>query len=121
MKNNNKFAHRSKKSNIENFYRIMSGEKKIITKRDEAEFEASYFAMCLLLPKDFFSQMIEFLGGMDKVKSDYDSKTALARVFNVEYRLVEIRIADILSQEKQQEKEQSKNKKIKRANKKRKV
>ena len=88
----------------------MSGKKKIITKRDKYEFEASYFAMCLLLPKDFFLQMIEFLGGMEKVKTNQDSKACLARVFNVEYRLVEARINDILTQEKKE----SKSKKLKR-------
>ncbi len=107
MSNNNKFGHISKKSNFENFYKIMSGEKKIITKKDEYEFEASYFAMCILLPKDSFIPFVEFLGGLEKVKLDKDSIDCLARVFNVESRLVEIRISDIISQEK--ERENSKN------------
>ncbi len=110
MKNCNLFAHKSKESNIENFYKIMSGKKKIITKRDEYEFEASYFAMCLLLPKDFFLEMVDFLGGIEKVKTDKDNIACLARIFNVEYRLVETRINDILSQEKGQ----LKSKKLKR-------
>ena len=121
MNNNNQFAHRSKKSNLENFYKIMSGEKKIITKRDEYEFEASYFAMCILLPKDFFLKIIDFLGGMEKVKTNEDSIACLARVFNVEHRLVKTRISDIISQEKEQKKEHVKSKKLKRVNKKRKV
>ena len=121
MSDNTKFAHRSKESNIENFYKIMSGEKKIITKRDEYEFEASYFAMCLLLPKDSFLKMIEFLGGIEKVKTDEDSIACLARVFNVEHRLVETRISDIISQEKEKQKEHAKSKKLKRDNRKRKV
>ena len=104
MKNNNRFAHTLKKSNIENFYKIMSGEKKVITKKDESEFEASYFAMCLLIPKEFFLQMIEFLGGIEIVKSDSDRKECLARVFNVEYKLIEARISDLLSQETEQSK-----------------
>ena len=29
MSDNTKFAHSSKESNIENFYKIMSGEKKL--------------------------------------------------------------------------------------------
>ena len=121
MSDNTKFAHRSKESNIENFYKIMSGEKKIITKRDEYEFEASYFAMCLLLPKDSFLKMIDFLGGIEQVKTDEDSIACLARVFNVEHRLVETRISDIISQEKEQKKENVKKKKLKQINKKRKV
>lgn len=113
MSDNAKFAHRSKESNIENFYKIMSGEKKIITKRDEYEFEASYFAMCLL-PKDSFIKMIEFLGGIEQVKTDEDSIACLACVFNVEHRLVETRISDIVSQEKEQKKENVKSTKLKR-------
>ena len=111
---NNQFAHRTKKSNIEKFYKIMSNKKKIITKKDKHEFEASYFAMCLLLPKNSFLKMVDFLGGIEKVKTDEDSIACLARVFNVEYRLVEARISDIISQEKEQKKEQSKSKKYKR-------
>jgi len=103
MNDNSKFAHRSKISNIENFYKIMSGKKKIITKRDNYEFEASYFAMCLLLPKDSFLKMIDFLGGIEKVKSDQDSIDCLARIFNVEEQLVKVRINDIISQQKEQE------------------
>ena len=114
MKNNNQFAHRTKESNLENFYKIMSGEKKIITKRDKYEFEASYFGMCLLLPKDSFLDMIEFLGGMEKVKIDEGSIACLARVFNVEHRLVKTRISDIISQEKEQKKEAVKSKKLKK-------
>lgn len=102
MSNNNKFGHISKESNFDNFYKIMSGEKKIITKKDEYEFEATYFAMCILLPKDSFIPFVEFLGGLEKVKLDKDSITCLARVFNVENRLVEVRINDIISQEKRE-------------------
>ena len=112
MENSNKFAHRSRESNSENFYKIMSGEKKIITKKDEYEFEASYFAMCLLLPKNYFLKMIEFLGGIKKVKSDPDSIACIARVFNVEYKLVEARINDIISQEKEQTKRKDKKRKV---------
>ena len=101
MNNNNVFADRTKISDIKNFYKVLSGEKKIMTKRNEYEFEASYFAMCLLLPKDFFLQVIEILGGIEKVKSDQDSIACIARLFNVEYRLVEARIVDIFSQEKE--------------------
>lgn len=114
MKNINQYSHKTNESYIDNFYKIMSGEKKLITKRDEEEFEASYFAMCILLPKEAFLQMIDFLGGMESVKSNTNSKKCLARVFNVEYRLVETRINDLLSQEKQQEKDKSRNKKRKK-------
>ena len=113
MKNNDnsKFAHRTKESDIENFYKIMYGAKKIKTKKDQEDFDAWYFAMCLLLPKDPFLQMIDFLGGMNSVIKDYNKKQCIARCFNVESRLVTLRIKDILSQEKQQQ-EASNSKKL---------
>lgn len=69
----------------------MSGKKKIITKRDEYEFEASYFAMCLL-PKDLFLKIIEFLGGIDKVKTNENNIAYLSRIFNVENRLIKAKL-----------------------------
>ncbi len=110
QKNNSQFAHKTTLSNIENFYKIMSGEKKIITKKDKLEWEGSYFAMCLLLPKEFFLQIIEFLGGIETVKSDRAKKACLARTFNVEYRLVETRINDLFPQEKHDTKKKTKSK-----------
>lgn len=100
MKNNSQFANRDnyKAIDLENFSKILSGKKKILTKKEQYEFEANYMAMCLLLPKDSFLQIVEALGGLSKVNSYYEAKAALARVFNVEYKLVEIRIDDLLSQ-----------------------
>lgn len=107
---NNQFARLCKEKDIENFYKIMLSEKKIISKRDEEEFEAGYFAMCLLIPKDSFLKMIDALGGIEFVKSNYEAKECLARAFFVERRLIEIRINDLLLQEK----EESKTKKLKK-------
>lgn len=112
-KNKTQFSHMSKATNIEKFYKIMSGKKRIITKKDELEFEASYFAMCLLLPKDSFLQMIEFLGGIDVVKSDYDKINCIARSFNVEYKLVEARINSLISQKEYDNYGKSRNKILK--------
>lgn len=102
MKQNKQYAHRSTISDIENFYDIMSGKKKIFTKKDVEEFEASYFAMCLLIPREYFLKFVEVFGGLEKVKLNYNDKTALARLFNVEEKLIEIRIDDLLSQEKEE-------------------
>ena len=100
MGNNSKFAHILKPDALENFYKIMSGEKKVITKRDEKEWEASYFAMCLLLPKKTFLEVINVFGGMEKVRADFTLKQAIARLFYVEPKLVSIRINDLLEQQK---------------------
>lgn len=99
MNNDKTFAHKSKNSDIENFYKIINGKKKFISKRDEYEFEASYFAMCLLLPKDYFLKMIDLCGGIEKVKTDKDTIAYLANIFNVENRLVEARIKTIITEQ----------------------
>lgn len=96
---NNKFAHRNKLKYLENFYKIMYGKKKIITKIDEYEYEASYFAMCLLLPKDIFMKMVDVFGGIEKVSSSKEYIAALSRLFFVEEELVKVRIKDIYSDE----------------------
>jgi len=96
VKNNRQFAHLTKIKDIENFYKIMTGEKKILTKKDKLEWEANYFAMCLLLPRQLFMNLVEFLGGIEFVKNNYDAKCCLSRIFFVEYRLVEIRINELL-------------------------
>lgn len=98
--NNSKFAHILKQDVLENFYKIMSGEKKVITKNDEEKWEAGYFAMCLLLPKKTFLEIIDVLGGIEKVKSDFTLKQAISRLFYVEPKLVSIRIQDLLSKQK---------------------
>ena len=70
--------------------------------------------MYMLLPKDYFLEIIGILGGLDNVKSNFKDKAFLAYFFNVKYRLVEVRINDILLQEKHQEEEQPKIIKLKR-------
>ena len=92
---NNKFAHRNKLKYLENFYKIMYGEREIITKRDGYEYEASYFAMCLLLPKDIFMKMVEYFGGAEKVSSSKEDIAALSRLFFVEEELIKVRIYSI--------------------------
>lgn len=95
-----KFAHLSKEKDIENFYKIMYGKKKILTDKDTKNFEASYFAMCLLLPKTPFLEIVNFLGGLESVNTDKEKKESIARLFNVETKLVSVRIYDLLTREK---------------------
>lgn len=85
---------------LENFYKVMRGEKEILTERDKIEFEASYFAMCILLPEESFVKVVDSLGGVEVVKSSYENKSFISRLFKVSYELVEIRINDLLSQQK---------------------
>lgn len=116
MRDEVRYAHRTKNSDFENFYNIMYGVREIKTKKEEQDFEACYFAMCLLLPKESFLQTIEILGGMDMVMRDFTRRQSLARFFNVEPRLVKVRMWDLLSQEEQKQQEQTAIKKIKTYN-----
>ena len=108
METNNRCAHILKQQNIENFYKYMSGEKEIITNKDNEEFEASYFAMCLLLPKKAFLEVVNVFGGLEKVKKDFTTKQAIARLFFVEPKLVSIRIDDLLSRQNENSKKDGK-------------
>lgn len=108
MENNNQYAHILKQQNIEKFYKFMSGEKEIITNKDNEEFEASYFAMCLLLPEKTFLNVINVFGGLEKVKKDFTTKQAIARLFFVEPKLVSIRIDDLLSRQNENSKKDGK-------------
>lgn len=96
-----KYAHRLQFNDTERLFRIMSGEVKIITKKQREEFEAGYFALCLLLPKDFFLKIVDVFGGIEVVKGDDGIQSAIARLFNVEKRLVKIRIKLLLEDMKQ--------------------
>lgn len=100
MDDNTKIAHQSKEKDIENFYKIMYGKKKMKTDKDTKNFEASYFAMCLLLPKNSFLQVVNCFGGLDKVQNDKEIKDTIARLFNVETRLISVRIYDLITRDK---------------------
>lgn len=85
---------------METFYKFMSGEKKILTEEEKLEFETSYFAMCILLPEESFLKIIDLLGEIEVMKSSYENKSFIAQKFKVSYDLVEIRINDLLLQQK---------------------
>ena len=106
-----KYGHRLQFKDTEKVFRIMSGEKKIHNKREREEWEAGYFAMCLLLPRDYFLKVVDFFGGIDVVKSDDEIQDAISRLFNVEKRLVKIRIKLLLEDMKQEENNKKKIKK----------
>ena len=103
----NRMAHRSKEGDIKKFYDYMNGKKRIYTSRDIKDFEAYYFSMLLLLPEKPLMDIInlEFMGGINLVKNDKGKTKALARIFNVEEELVEIRINDIIERQEEAKKQ----------------
>ena len=80
---------------------ILLGIKKIETEKEKKIFEAAYFAMCFLLPKEAFLKMAEALGGMEFVSSCERLVDFMADYFKVPGFLVRARIKDLLSQKQQ--------------------
>lgn len=87
-----KYGHRLQNADTEKLFRVMLDKRKIRTKKEQEEFEAGYFALCLLLPKDDFLKIVDVFGGIDVVKDNDEIQSAIARLFNVEKILVKIRI-----------------------------
>ena len=98
-----RFAERDTVDSLNLFYDVMLCNRKIKSKTEKEDFEASYFAMCLLLPRESFLNMVNYLGGFDECYK-MDNITILSRVFNVEKRLVNVRLKDLsITLEKEQE------------------
>lgn len=78
------------------FYDVMLCNRKIRNETEKEEVEASYFAMCLLLPRESFLEAINYLGGIDECYKINNIK-ALSRLFRVEDKLVRVRLKDLSS------------------------
>lgn len=100
---NNQYGHKLTKKDFENRYKLLSGEKKAITKKQKEELEASYFSMCLLLPENIFLELTEVLGGLQEVLNDNEKIKCLSRCFAVEEELIKIRIKDLSERKKENE------------------
>ena len=95
-----KYAHKSTPKDINLFFEYMLYGKEIKTKREKEEVEAGYFAMCLLLPKEIFTNIANVVGGLEEV---YKEPEAVARFFLVEERLVRARAKDLMDREKEEQ------------------
>ena len=80
------FARRDTIDSINLFYDVMLCDRKIRTKEEKEEVEASYFAMCLLLPEKQFLKVINSFGGINE-----------CYMFFVEERLIRVRLKDLNS------------------------
>ena len=100
--NDGLYAHRLTNDKLDLCYSA-SDKNWQIKSEAERELEAFYFAMCLLIPEDIFMETIGlFFGGLDNVKDNYEFKMTLAHMFNVEYKLIEARIQDLLEKTRQE-------------------
>ena len=90
-----KFAHRLACEPMDLFYECEVLGREIKTQEELESIESSYFAMQLLIPDKRFMKIINTKkGGLSDWTNKEDIKT-LSRIFNVEPRLIEIKIVDI--------------------------
>ncbi len=94
------YAHKSLDKDINKFCDFMYGRKTPKTKRDIENYEASYFAMCLLLPEELLLETsIVLCGSLKAVLENVDYFNSIAALFNVEPWLLKLRIDNILASE----------------------
>lgn len=111
IKNNNNsnnvyFAHVGKVCDFYKFRCWMYGAIEAANEEEQKNFEAYYFAMCLLLPKEAFMREVNSLGGLKTVLCDNDKIYRISKIFKVEIPLVKVRINDFIKQQEEMEKEQ---------------
>ncbi len=95
-----KFARRDTYDSISLFYNVILYDRKIKTLEEKEEIEASYLAMCLLLPTEEFDLVIKSFGGLESVYKDHRKVEIIAKIFNVEEQLVRCRIKERMNDEK---------------------
>ena len=100
--NNGKFARRDTVDSMNLFYDVMLCDRTIRTEEEKKEIEASYFAMCLLLPKETFLQSVNILGGFDECYK-MEKITLLSNIYGVEKRLIRVRLKDLKSRVSEEE------------------
>ena len=92
--NKGKFARRDTIDSLDLFYDVMLYDRKIKNEAEKENVEASYFAMCLLLPREPFLEAVNNLGGIDECYAINNIKE-LSKMFNVEPKLVRTRLKDL--------------------------
>ena len=94
------YAHKAMTKDLIKFCDYMYGRKTPKTKRDIENFEANYFAMCLLLPENLLMETTLVLCGSLKVLlENREYFNCIATLFNVEPWLLKVRIDEILAKE----------------------
>ncbi len=92
--NRGKFARRDTIHSLALFYDVMLYGRKIKNEAEKDNVEASYFAMVLLLPREPFLEAVNNLGGIDECYA-INNIRELSKMFNVEPKLVQIRLKDL--------------------------
>lgn len=76
------------------FFEVLLGNKEIGSEEDLKEFQTSYFAMCILLPKKSFTSIVNRLGGLNECKNQSKIEF-LSKIFMVDPILVIARIKSL--------------------------
>ncbi len=113
-----RYAHIAKEKDKSLFFDYMFNDRKLKTEKEKKEVEASFFAMCLLLPKELFTNIANAVGGLEVV---YKEPESVARFFLVEDILVRARAKDLMDREKEEQNKSLKGKENKEETKKNKV
>lgn len=91
-----RFARKDTIDSMNLFYDVMLCDRNIKSKEEKEDVEASYFAMCLLLPEKAFMNIVNSFGGIDESYKE-DNVRTLARIFRVEKKLIRVRLKDLAS------------------------
>lgn len=92
------YAQRDIEGSLNLFYDVMLCGRKVKTKKEQKDVDASYFAMCILIPEKKFKDIIKLLGGIEKCYNE-ENIDILSKIFKVEKRLLLVRLKT-LSEEK---------------------
>ena len=76
-----RFARRDTIDSINLFYDVILCDRKIKNESEKEDFEASYFAMCLLLPKEPFLDTVNYLGGIDECYKNNNIKDVTLKLY----------------------------------------
>lgn len=96
-----KYGHIYKTKDRNLFFDHMLCGKKLLSKKEKEEIEASYFAMCLLLPEESFKQLASMVGGLEEAFVNPDK---IAHFCDVEPLLVQVRAKDLLERAQKEQK-----------------
>lgn len=97
------------------FYDVMVNGRKITCEFERESFEASYFAMCLLIPEETFKEALNLIHGrLEGSYIDAEKIELLSSIFNVEENLIVCRIISMMDKKANQKSSHNKGKKSKK-------
>ena len=84
------------------------GIRENIPEEYKEEAEAYYFTSCLLVPKISLMKLVDSLGGLDRVLDSSFLQEIIAVKFNVQSRIINMRLCEIKASEESNNKQRKK-------------